>query len=52
MMPIFRTHPVPRRDTVREWLLIIAAYIIAGIIIAAMFFGPAVIVSFMTGGFQ
>lgn len=34
--PIFRTHPIPRRDTIREWLLIAAAYVI--------FFGPAYLV--------
>lgn len=52
MMPIFRTHTVTRRDKVREWATIIAAYAIAGIIIAAVCVGPAVIVSWITGGFS
>jgi NADPH-dependent 7-cyano-7-deazaguanine reductase QueF-like protein len=26
MSPIFRTHPVPRRDTVREWFGITVSY--------------------------
>jgi NADPH-dependent 7-cyano-7-deazaguanine reductase QueF-like protein len=33
---IFRTHPVPRRDSVREWLVIAATYtIFFGILWAA-----------------
>jgi hypothetical protein len=35
-LPIFRTHPVPRRDSVREWLLIAGAYtVFFGILWAA-----------------
>ena len=50
-MPIFRTHPVPRRDTIREWLCIIAAYAIAAVLIAAVCVGPPALVSLITGGF-
>ena len=50
-MPIFRTHPVPRRDTVREWMGIVIAYAIATVLIAAVCVGPPAIVALLTGGF-